>query len=267
MAFHLLPGLRVKALCTMFGVFAGIASADPIITMGNGIENIGNFSVVVSGTSSTGCINFYNGNAPDGCNLLGNDTFSVNPPDDPALFTNGATGTIKDLVSPTGPETAFIANTVGGTGSTPVTYDFMSLIPTGSNVCTTSSDTPPFPQACAIAGSAFNVTINSLSDITVSFGVNLCGYTGASGGVGCSNGTLYTGSFDSRFITSFVNGAGVTVPVTLANLVEAESTVGVEDSISATLVPTASTPEPGTELMFGVGLIGLSLMGRRLRIS
>jgi PEP-CTERM motif len=261
MNVKLFGALALTAGCTL--MITAPAFATPINVTGGGVLNISNLSVNVTGTSASGCINFYNTPTPDACNLAGSSTFQVNGPFDPTLFFNLETGNIKDIPAPTSfPITAFITLPGGGSPVTPaITMDLLSLIPPSAPPCPPAAT----PGSCDLPASPFLITVNSANSITVSFDANLCAYiTGSSSGTNCSTGTPYGATFTAQFRGTLPGGQ----PVTLANLISLEqSTGGISSSVSATLAPSSAVPEPGTMLLFGMGFLGMGFGMRRLRRS
>jgi hypothetical protein len=242
-------GMLVSAVC----IATGMASATPLNTVNGGTLNLGNFSVQVQGTPATGCINFYSvANLPDPCSQSQSppDQFTVNAPVDQSLFVFHGTGNIKDITGPFSPITQFITTTGAGSIGL-ISFDLLNLTTPSAPACT------PSTLFCAIPGTPFLFSGSDSTHTTVSFAANFCGYSGASGGVGCSSGTLYTGTFSAQFagtgadITSLINQSQVPGPLG-----------GITDAVSATLNPV---PEPMTPVLFGSGLLALSMVVRRFR--
>jgi hypothetical protein len=240
------------------------ALANPIPFTQGGAFNIGNFSVAVNGTLATGCIDYYN--AATGCGT--NATVTLNAPSDTIFGTVGTTtGSIKDI----GPAQAFpelTALTLNG-----FTFDLLSLVFPTPVACPPATT----PGSCAIAGSPFVFTQdtinppNTANSADVSLTAIYCGYTGSAGtetATSCSNGTVYSATFTSHFVGT-IDSTGL--PATVANLIAIIAAGGtITDSISANFVPNAQptvTPEPMGFVLFGSGLIGLSLLRRKTRRS
>jgi hypothetical protein len=100
------------------------------------------------------------------------------------------------------------------------------------------------------SGPAGPTSVVTLSEV-------FCAYTGTPGvetPTSCSNGTLYSGVFTSQFSNT-----------TVQSLITTIAAGGqITDSVSATFTPVI-VPEPMSFILFGSGLIGLSMLGRRLR--
>lgn len=233
---------------------AGVANATPLNLSNGGQLNFGNLSVQVTGTPSTGCINFYNASFGT-CNTSGSDVFTVNQPSDSTLFVGNSSGNIKDIpASVAGAEPAFITLT-GANSLGLISFDLLSLVIPNSTPC--SSSQPNIAGSCGLPGSPFlfGYNGNPSSATTVSFAANLCGYSGASGGVNCSNGTLYSGTFTSPF-------SGTSAQI--QNLInQSQTATGITNGVTANL--TAVVPEPGTSLLLGMGLLAVGFAARKLR--
>lgn len=239
-------------IATSILAMTGVAGANPLNISNGGTLNFGNLSVQVQGTNTVGCINFYNTASPDACNLVGNNNFSVNAPVDPTLFVLGSTGTIKDIPAPTVFETAFITTAgVGALGT--ISFDLLNLVVPNYVACPPATT----PGACDLPNSPFVFTVTDATHTTVSFSANLCGYTGASSGAGCSTGTLYSATFSSQFTGAQAN------LLTLIN--QSQTAAGITNSVSATLNPLSAIPEPMTGFLFGSGLLALGLAARKAR--
>jgi len=259
------------------------ALANPIVFSTNGQFNIGNFSVAVNGSLATGCVMYYTSASPPPCAAGVTSGVVLNAPADPIFGTVSVnTGTITDL-SPQPPFTYPQINSLVMNGAGAITYHFDLL----SLSFPTPVPCPPAatPGACAIAGSPFifiQDTINPpnvTNSVTINLNEILCGYTGASGGVetatNCTNGTLYSGTFSSDFtgvIDNFSgaacgNAVGVACAATVTNLLAIIGSGNtITDSIRGNFTPII-TPEPITFILFGSGLLGLSVLGRRRRRS
>jgi len=230
--------------------------ATPIPYAAGGAFNIGSFSVAVNGTLATGCIDYYN--ASTGCGT--NATVTLNAPSDPIFGTVAVTtGSIKDI----GPGQSFpelTALTLNG-----FTFDLLSLVFPTPTACPPAAT----PGSCAIAGSPFVFTQDTIappsptSSADVSLTALYCGYTGSAGtetSTSCTNGTLYAATFTSHFVGT-IDSTGMAA--TVANLINIISGGGtITDSISGNFTPIP-TPEPISLILFGSGLLGLSLLGRR----
>jgi hypothetical protein len=248
----------MKAIYAAFflsiGCLASIASAESVVYIDGGDYSLSGLSAnVTTYPFAAPCINFYD-STPGTCGTTAQFTAgSSNSPQfevDPSLFTGLATGTIAGIPGTSAnaglPVTDFI--TAPGPGGT-VYFDLTSLVvPAVTTPCSTTL-TPIV--SCEDPNSPFVFTLNAPGNISVGFTANLCAYT-VSSATGC---TPYQGLFTSQFIGTF-NGS---TPVTLANLLTAvESSVGISNTVSASLSPIGA-PEPGTSLlMLGAGLMAVA---------
>jgi PEP-CTERM motif len=72
---------------------------------------------------------------------------------------------------------------------------------------------------------------------------------------------MYSATFDSHFVGTIDNTG---LAATVGNLIGIINNGGtITDSISANFVPLGSVPEPMSMLLFGSGILGLSILGRR----
>lgn len=220
--------------------FASSASAVTIIS---GSANItGNVNV----TANT--IQFFNGSTPNAFTPQGLSTGS---------FAGLTGGTIQELFMATEPVNTPIdvidyATFNGGT-VTPIDFDLTFIQPGFGTLAACSSSA--VGAQCTPAGSPFTL-IQGAQGVAVFFTVDGVAYAAVGGTAATGSPTV--GNFTSQF-----NVPG-TIPGVLAQL----GLTGISgQSYSATFTSTA-TPEPSTGacFVFGAGLIGLTLVGRR-RVS
>jgi len=217
------------------------AGATSLNTTNGGVLNGGNLSVAVSST----CINFYNTATPDACPNTGAlDTWSVNAPSDTSLFTLGGTGTIKDLPITSASVVDFM--TIGS-----IMFDMTSIIVPNQVAC------PPVgaPASCSAGDFVFtqdDFSGGTTGDVSVSFSLNAIGYTGTS----TSGSTPYKFTFSSQFTNT-------TISTLLTQFINAPPVV---DSVSFSASPVSGVPEPSAYLLLGSGLLGLGLLGKRVRV-
>lgn len=236
----------VGMLASAMFLVTGVAGATVLNVSGGGTYNFSNLSVQVLGNPQTGCINFYNGNTPDPCDQIQNNQFSVNPPIDTNLFILNSTGGIKDIPAGTTAIPQFISTT-GVPGV--INWDMLSFVMPNPVAC------PPagIPGVCTAGPFTFTQTAGgSNPQSTVSFTVNLCGYTGQAS-TGC---TPYTGIFSAQF-----TGPGSDISSLINRSLQPG---GITDSVSATLNPNL-VPEPATTLLLGSGLLAIGMAFRRFR--
>lgn len=248
----------------------GSAFATPITNAGPALLNIGNGSIFVNGNGrTTGCLDWYNISAPGGCQPEGTTgTFTVQGGSS-APFVSGQPGTITDLNFNTPlPLVNFLQ--VG----TPVVshFDLTGLrFNNGGDIgdCTTAvgvdglSDTSP-GATCTPSGSPFQLA-NGLANaqggvdtVSITLSLDAWGYTGTSG-TNYSDATRYVGVFTTQGALQGFNIESILATIRSGGAITA--------SWSATLSPLATSPvpEPGTYLLFGLGLISVASVRRRTR--
>jgi hypothetical protein len=210
--------------------FAASASASPI----TGQANIGG-SVSVSATTITFAPTFI---------ALGTQTGD---------FTGETGGTIKSLSAGiVGPDSIVDFAIFNGGTTSPIHFDLTTVVAgLGTNAaCATNT----IGLECTPTNSPFTL-IQGPSGVAVLLELDGISY----GGTSASGSSPTVGLFTTQ----------VTVPGTVTgilNLLGTGGTVtGQSYSASFTATPAPTTPEPGTSLLFGTGLIGLGLMVRRLR--
>jgi hypothetical protein len=242
--FRVVPvGATLPLAATLLMVASGTAVAAPVPVVGppflscasnnSGCFNGGSLSVQV--TANT-CINFYNGNIPDGCGT-GGDTFKVNSPADTANFTLQGTGTIKDLIFATPPPiTQFL--TVPGPGGT-VFFDLTGVIPSAQLPC----NNPSGLIACSAGVFTLSQQDLNTSGANCPGGVGTCGQVLVGFGFTANGylGTSATGTtpYQITFSTQFNNE-------TIADLLaKAGQAGGITNAVSFTANPLAATPTTG----------------------
>lgn len=219
---------------------AGFASSASAVTIISGSANItGNVNV----TPNT--IQFFNGSTPNTFAPQGLSTGS---------FAGLTGGTIQELFVASEPVNTMIdvvdyATFLGGT-VTPIDFD-LTFIQAGFGTLAACASSAVGAE-CTPTGSPFTL-IQGAQGVAVFFTVDGTAYP-AVGGSGAT-GSPTIGNFTSQF-----NVPG-TIPGVLAQL---QATGISGQSYSATFTATAA-PEPSTGacFVFGAGLVGLSLIGRR----
>lgn len=201
------------------------------------------------------------------------------------LFSAPSTGTIKDL-SMFPPPTLVGFETVNGAGAIAgniVTFDMTGVLISTFGDCTSNAAN----NSCSPANSPFTFSEDGTggpgSDVTIKFTVFLDAYTCPGGVAGTSGGcndtntgfTLYKAQF-STDQSGTLNGSGACagVAVDITNILNCEAAAGpfagmtpgtITATWSATESPVTATPEPISFILFGSGLIGVAVFGRRSR--
>jgi len=232
-----------------------------------GLLNIGDFSVFLN---SSNCVNFYSGGSPNSPCTSSSfaSTLSVSETDTTLFGPLGTTVTLFDLPAGATSVGTVIATDSFGAGSTflfeadvtpatPVCQDINSAAPGYVGTPTTPVTTP---ISCVVTGSPFVFNQNNHST-GVQLTENLCAVTGvspaSSSGLpgGCTTGTPYQLTITSQFNFDIVD-----------LLAQSQTVGGVQgSSTSGTFNPQASgtVPEPFSFILFGSGLVGVALYGRR----
>jgi hypothetical protein len=265
------PYLTLAAVTTLVFSTAGFVRADLITSLGTGILDAGNGSVIVSGNGITsGCINWYNsGPAPTICpDTGGTGTLTVQG-GSTAPFTPGQTGTIQDLsFETTYPLVDFmVVNKLGGV---PLQFDLADIRFNGGTAignCAAGANDPG--ATCTPANSPFQLT-NGLIDpgtgvvdtVSVSFTVDAYGYKNSSG-TDYNDADTYVGTFTTQQAIQ---------DATIASIL---GTIGgggaLSASWSASFTPETSlgssspVPEPPPFILMGAGLMVVGLFRRNAR--
>jgi hypothetical protein len=219
---------------------------------GSGCLNGSGLSVQV--TANT-CINFFNGNTPDACDSSGGNTFFNSGPSDTSIFTlDTSTGTIKDLQFGSPPPTSFLTQT-GPLGT--VIFDLETVVPSALPVCTANQ------ASGACSAGVFTLTQQDVSGSNCPAGYSQCGHVGVAFAF---TADAYTGTLASGFTPYQINFTSQFNNETIGDLVaRASNPTGIYNSVSFTANPSSGVPEPAGFVLIGAGLVGLGLMGRRLR--
>lgn len=233
----------------MFAVAAALVSATlatpnvfaaAIPVGGGGVLQLSNLTGQLVGVNAS-CINW---GQPAACQTTTGIQDSVSG-SDPALFTVGSTAldTIKDL--PFGVATPLVGfMTVqsplpGGQ----VLFDLNSLVVPGAfGNCTVFAVNATCNPG---GGSIFVLFQNTANQVSISFSTTQSAYTGSI----ATGFTPYNGVFTTQLSGNLSNGNPDTIP-NILNFFAAGNTI--TSTWSATLSPT---PEPGTWLLLGAGLI------------
>lgn len=261
--------LRLLLAGACLAALTGVSSATPLLLSGvnPGILNGSNYSVQVNTFSvANGCINFYNGAAPDAtCTSTGPavNHFTVNAPSDAIFGTVGVTtGSTLDFAATgqtsTAPPSSPYTSGVGFIVVNGITFDINQIVIPNVVPC------PPAtaPGACSSGDFVFTqldfatttgcpAGFASCGHVSVSFSANGIGYTGTS----ATGSTPYTFSWSSQFTNE-----------TIPDLINKANAGSIVDSVSFTASPQA-VPEPAGFLLVGLGLLGVSTLGRRMRRS
>jgi hypothetical protein len=238
--------------CAALLVMPGFAFATPInISLGGGVLNISNTPGTLVGVTTipTACISWA-GAATCSGNTSHADSVSGS---DPNYFLPGSAGTIEDISPPVSTVVNFETAGGGTLGLGTVHFDLLSIVtPAGFPTCNGTA------QAVCSTG-VFILQQSSVNQVSISFSTTEEGYTGTSG-TNYSAATPYNGVFTTQLSGILGNGSQVTV----ANILAYE---GVGGTITSTWSGTASpgpVPEPATYFLFGSGLLGLAMVGRRV---
>jgi hypothetical protein len=252
-------GLSLTVLAfAALAIAPGTASATAIsITSisgaGSGLFSINNLTATMVGVSNS-CIDF---GYPAACQTATGIPDSVTSTD-PTNFTSGSTAsdTIKDL-----PAAVLLPLVDFQTVQSPLSggevfFDLTGFtIPGAFGNCTTFA----LNASCNPGGgSPFILTQNSANQVTVGFAVTEIAYTGTS----TSGSTPYDNIFTTQLSGELPNGNPDTIP----NILNYISTSGntITSTWSASESPVVA-PEPLSFVLFGSGLAGLALFGRRRR--
>jgi hypothetical protein len=245
------------ALCT-FAVSGAFATALPITD--TGILNLSGVPATAIGiTSIPSCINFAGGATCAGA------THATSVGSGSNLFLTGSAGTIKDIGT-TFPIPQF--ETVSGAGALlgqTINFDLTSLHLNASTIGTCSgANVNNALNSCAPIGSPFTFAESaSGTQVSLSFSALLNAYTGtAATGV-----TSYIAVFGTQ-LTGTLTGAGACSGLTanISNILSCQAaggTITATWSASETPQPASSTPEPGSLVLMGSGLVGLAGVLRR----
>ncbi len=248
---------------------SGTASATMIPLGGGGIFNGGGLSVQVNGAGAGvggPCINFFTTSSPDGCPPSSPNTFILNGPADPIFGTpNVTTGTTNDFIA--SQQTSTAPGNQPYTGGTAFltlngfTFDIQTISVPNVVAC------PPgtIPGSCSFGDFTFTQLDMLTSGASCPGGSGTCGHVlvgFAAGGIGYS-GTSASGSTPYTFSwsTQFQNET-ITDLITKAN----SGPGGITASVSFGATPNAAAiPEPDALALVGAGLLGLGMLGRKLR--
>jgi hypothetical protein len=225
------------------------ASATPIPLGGGAILNISNLVGTLVGVSNS-CINW---GYPAACSVNTAVSDSVSG-SDPAVFTVGNTGTIKDL--PIGVVLPLVDfQTVAGPLGL-VHFDLTAIqtpaTPVGNNCSTFALSAICTPGG----GSPFTLFQASANQVGISMSMSELAYLNTS----ASGTTPYNAIFTTQLSGTLSNGQAVTIP-NILSLIAGGGTITA--TWSATESPLSGVPEPSQFLLLGTGLVGLGLWKSR----
>lgn len=252
----------VPAAVTLIGLALGAshASATPINLSGGGVLNISNTPGTLVGVTTVPMCISWSGSSTCSGNTAHNDSVSGS---DPNYFLPGSTGTIEDLSPPVTTVVNFETAGGGTLGLGTVHFDLISLVtPAGFPTCNGTA------QSICSTG-LFILTQTSSNQVSISFSTVEEAYTGTSG-TSYNAATLYNGVFTTQLsgsLTQFgCTGGTAACTDTIPNILNFEGlggTIASTWSSTASPAPVSSTPEPVTFLLFGSGLLGVAMIGKK----
>lgn len=253
----------------VFGSVGAWALPIPVLSPFFGELDISNLAGVLVGVSTsvgpqTGCVNFNTaiGGSASPCSAVTATTMNVSGLD-PKDFSFPSTGSIKNIPQGTSMISTWEvvpAGTLDGPG--PVNFD-LTAIPAGVVSGTNDCVSGVVGSTCSPPGSPFVFFQASANQVQIGFVVDANAYT-----VSNATFTPYVANFQTS-ISGDLTGFGCTgihCTDTIPNVLLWEGSGGsIEAGWHATESPSATVPEPFTGALFGMGLVAISLLGRRLR--
>jgi len=236
---------------------ASHASATPINLALGGVLNVSNTPGTLVGVTTVPMCISWSGSSTCSGNTPHPDSVSGS---DPNYFMPGSAGTIEDLSPPITTVVNFETAGGGSLGLGTVHFDLISLVtPSGFPVCNGSA------QVICSTG-LFILTQTSSNQVSISFSTVEEAYTGTSG-VNYNAATLYNGVFTTQLSGSLTQfgcmGGASACTDTVANILNFEGLGGTISSTWSSTASPAPAPEPVTFLLFGSGLLGVAMVGRR----